>query len=75
MHLQGSCFIWKCEEEGKQFQKSLSPGRAGCQKIDIVDEVRALLPQGWGNRCSVRKTGVADRRDPVFYDNSSKKGH
>lgn len=44
-HLQGSGFIWKYEEEGKQFQKGLSPGRAACQKIDVVDEVRALLPE------------------------------
>lgn len=43
-HSQGSRFIWKSKEEGKWFQKSWSPEWAACQKIDIVDEVRTLLP-------------------------------
>lgn len=60
-HLQGSSFIWKSEEEKKQFPKNLSPGWAACQKIDIKDEVRALLPWGWENGGFIRKWEFADR--------------
>lgn len=63
--LQGSGFIWKHEEEGKQFRKGLSPGWATCQKIDVVDEVRALLPEDGGTDAPPGNLKLPAGRDVV----------